>query len=861
MLYIRLFGTPRLEDDDGVVSGRATQRHPVALLALLATAPESSVSRDKVLALLWPETDTDRARARLNTAVHAIRSAAGAESLVSAGDDLRLDPARISVDVSTFEAAVAQGAHEEAVGLYGGPLLDGFHLGSGTFDRWLDGERDRLRRQYWRSLEALAEAAAGAGRPAAAVEWWQKRAAEEPFSGRVAVKLMEAQVAAGNPAGALRHARVHSQLVEDEFDTPASADVQQLADVIRAGTRAGSNGGSADPGGDDGGRKGEEAAATVLDSRDSGAMPPPPGTRHRRAPTVVTVLLVAAATVVGGFFLLGGTPSRELVEDRIVVLPLQNRTGDPSLDPVGRLAADWITQGVTRAGLGRIMPLSDLLRTFAPGEDVGAMATAETARATGAGIVVTGSYYRVGDELQFQARVLNAGDEALIDAAEPVTTDIDDPRPGIETLRQRVTGILATVLDPRDIFSGGTTTVEGRPPTLEAYEAFADGQDRFFRFRFSEAAPLFLRAAELDPSFQRATLRAIEAYVNMKRWEAVDSLVGVLEANRDRLTRVDRLLLETFQAHSQYRRDAAMERSGRLAELFPNSYMTFGAAWQGTAYNRPERTIRYLESVDPSRGPMSRWLGYWGAYAHAHHLLRDYEAELEIVERGLREFYEPERLLIRLIYPLAALGRFEELREAVERAEATGLWNPGILGRWAARELRAHGHGDRAGPYLDRALEWYGDRNGDRTPRLREGVARTLYLAGRYDSAAVLYRRLLEDAPPMDQGRGREHRMEVRGRLGTLAARRGDTAGARRAENWLTSLEGPYLFGGPEVWRARIAAVLGEHDRAVALLEAGLEKANFGRWVHTDPDLRALHDHPDFRRLVRPQDPGPHPSY
>ncbi len=113
----------------------------------------------------------------------------------------------------------------------------------------------------------------------------------------------------------------------------------------------------------------------------------------------------------------------------------------------------------------------------------------------------------------------------------------------------------------------------------------------------------------------------------------------------------------------------------------------------------------------------------------------------------------------------------------------------------------------------------------------------------------------------MDQGRGREHRIEVRGRLGTLAARRGDTAAARRAESWLASLEGPYLFGAPEVWRARIAAVLGEHDRAVALLEAGLEEANFGRWVHNDPDFLPLHDHPGFRELIRPQDPGSNPSY
>lgn len=353
--------------------------------------------------------------------------------------------------------------------------------------------------------------------------------------------------------------------------------------------------------------------------------------------------------------------------------------------------------------------------------------------------------------------------------------------------------------------------------------------------------------------------------MNLNQWAQVDSLLEELEANRDELSYRDRLLMEAFHAHASHRRVVAMDRYGRLARLYPNSYMVYGAAWQGVAYNRPRRAVRFLESMDPSRGPMTRWPAYWRVYGRALHLLRDYEAELEVIHRGLREFREPEQLIAALLPPLAALGRMPALRNAVERGEETGLVNRGYLLRAAARELRAHGHGEAADLYLEEALEWYAEHPARERQVLREGIAATLYMAGRYDSAATLYRALLEDAAPPVDGPRRDRQIELRGRLGTLAARRGDTAGVRAVEAWLAALASPYLFGAPDLWRARIAAISGDHHQAVALLTTALEQANYSSWVHTDPDLLLLRDHPGYQALLEPKgdlsfDGNPRPS-
>ena len=62
MFSLRLLGGAMIEGPEGPLGGRASQRRRLALLSLLARGRDRPVSRDKLLGLLWPETDSDRAR-------------------------------------------------------------------------------------------------------------------------------------------------------------------------------------------------------------------------------------------------------------------------------------------------------------------------------------------------------------------------------------------------------------------------------------------------------------------------------------------------------------------------------------------------------------------------------------------------------------------------------------------------------------------------------------------------------------------------------------------------------------------------------------------------------------------------------
>jgi DNA-binding SARP family transcriptional activator len=236
MFRVRLFGGARIEDADGVLSGPAVQRRRLALLALLATSRAGGLSRDKTAAYLWPEADAGTARRHLKDAVYGLRSVLGKAAILSTGDELRLNPALVETDVSVFRGALERGDAETAVELYRGPFLDGFFVAKAPeFERWLDDERERWAREYGMALESAAAARAAAADLTGAAEMWRRLAVHDPFSSRLALRLMQALATAGDRPAAIRHARRHDALCQSELGTPPDAEVARLAEQLAAG--------------------------------------------------------------------------------------------------------------------------------------------------------------------------------------------------------------------------------------------------------------------------------------------------------------------------------------------------------------------------------------------------------------------------------------------------------------------------------------------------------------------------------------------------------------------------------------------------------------------------------------------------
>lgn len=143
MLRLNTFGGLVLQQD-GQHTGPASQRRRLALVAVVAAAGRRGASRDKLLALLWADSDAEPARHSHYQAVHAICRSVGSEEIFLGATTLQLNPQLITSDVCEFDEAVESDSHEQAVRLYRGPFLDGFRLeAASAYEQWQDGERVR----------------------------------------------------------------------------------------------------------------------------------------------------------------------------------------------------------------------------------------------------------------------------------------------------------------------------------------------------------------------------------------------------------------------------------------------------------------------------------------------------------------------------------------------------------------------------------------------------------------------------------------------------------------------------------------------------------------------------------------------
>jgi serine/threonine protein kinase len=241
MLRLITFGGLAVREEPYGVD-RSVPRRGLAVLALLAAAPESGVSRETIAAYLWPESDEERGRNALRQTLHALRRDLDAPDLLAGGAALRLNPAVITSDLREFEAARAAGDLALAIGSYAGPFLDGYHLpGAAEFDQWAARKRAEYAARAGAVLETLAREDARAGRPQASAEWWRQRSALDPLDTRIARELITALAAAGNVGAAARAARTHEALIREELGTAPDAEFLALAARLWAGPGARAN--------------------------------------------------------------------------------------------------------------------------------------------------------------------------------------------------------------------------------------------------------------------------------------------------------------------------------------------------------------------------------------------------------------------------------------------------------------------------------------------------------------------------------------------------------------------------------------------------------------------------------------------
>lgn len=387
--------------------------------------------------------------------------------------------------------------------------------------------------------------------------------------------------------------------------------------------------------------------------------------------------------------------SDAIIASRVVVAPLENRTGLPELDPVGRMVAEWVTQGLLRTGLVQVVDAQTMLATARGGDRPGRSDYLRNiADRTGAGTVVGGSYFLEGDRIRFLVHITRAPSGELRHSVDVVDAPIARPTVALDPLRQRITGALAVLLDAR---LNNWSARASQPPTYEAYAEFLLGMETVGT-DYANSARHFARAAELDSNYWQAKLWAAMTYTNIRRYPPADSLFRILDRNRSKLAPYDEANLDYFYG-GFVRGDWETSYRGarRMLALAPGAaHALYAAGFTAQVTNRFQESLDLLAQIDTRQGWGQSWAArIYNLMARSYHQLGDHENDLRWARK--MRLTEPNAGWARLreVQALAGLGRGREaLQLATEGAsfpasdEGWEEYSPGDFLRQAGIELR-----------------------------------------------------------------------------------------------------------------------------------------------------------------------------
>ncbi len=679
MVEFRLLGTLSLVTADGREAGSLlTQPRRLALLAYLAAAtPQGPHRRDTLLALFWPELDQEHARAALRQSLHVLRSALGADAMLSRGDEeIGLDFERIWCDVAAFARAIDGGQTEQALDLYRGNLLEGFFISDAPeFERWLESERARLSGVAARTARTLAESCERRGDLSTAVQWARRAIGLAPNDEGLLRQLIAVLDRNGDRAGALQAYEQFAQYLAEEYEAEPAAETKALLAAVRA----------------------RETAAPVTLTTPSLADPTPlavaaPSPRGRRGAIAAVVPLAALVLLIAGRWLwdrTAGGRAELMTTDRrrLAVLPLKN---------IGTDARDaYVAEGITDELIATLSQISGL-RVLAGGAvqryAAPSVSSADIARHLGVGTLLEGTVGRQGERLRVHLELIDSRTQENL-----WSHTYDERLQDARTVQREVARSVADKLQVPLLATEQAQLGRRTTPNATAYDLYLRGlyeSHRESRAATDSAIALLERATTADPQFAASYSALAYAYTEKlfdydsdRRWEerayvaiqktlALDPDLADAYLARGKLT-------WTLANHFPHAR--AIQDMKRALALNPN--LATAHYWLGAVYmhigllDKALQELRLAVNLDPSVPEAPPRI------ARVHWYEQRFDTALVEFER--MPGWEDEHALV-----LDHLGRTDEALRLLQQAEGRGPREPADIA--SARAVILARRGERA---------------------------------------------------------------------------------------------------------------------------------------------------------------------
>ena len=238
MIRLWLLGAPDLTGvDPADAAALLGQPKRLAVLIHLALAtPRGWHRRDRVVGMLWPELDQERARTALRKTVLALRETLGRETIVSRGDEeIALAPGALWCDAVDADDAFEAGHYARVLELYRrGDLLPSFYVpGAAGFEDWLDRERVALRDRAAAAAWSLAAFYVDDGQHTIAARFAKQASQLAPTDERMLRRVMQLLERVGDRAGAAAVYDDFARRLRRDLGVEPSPETRALRDRIR----------------------------------------------------------------------------------------------------------------------------------------------------------------------------------------------------------------------------------------------------------------------------------------------------------------------------------------------------------------------------------------------------------------------------------------------------------------------------------------------------------------------------------------------------------------------------------------------------------------------------------------------------
>jgi DNA-binding SARP family transcriptional activator len=643
--------------------------------------------------MFWPEHDADRGRNALSKVIHHLRRSLPPGSVETQGDQVGIVREPLWCDVVEFEHALENGRAEDALALYRGDFLQGFHIpGAPDFDHWSDVERNRLRRMAVASAWQLASDAERAGDGSRATRFARQAVEWAPRDESGVRRLLTLLQSRGNRAEALEEFERFARVLRRDYGVDPSGPTLELIEAIRDGSLPYDLAAPLPRGPEPAlplsrpGNLGSSQAGEASTAEDVATPEDPPArsipisrqpsrdsSSHRAWVVVVMAVgligLIALSLYAGGSFTIGRAPAPAA---SVLVTEFEDGTEEG----LGGVVSEALRIDLAQSRSLKLIDRADIVETLElmgleSGVPISAEVGGEVAVRDGLEAVVGGAVVSAGSGYILTAAVREGEGGRTISSFRRSVTAPDQMIGVIDELsreiREALGEKLGTIQASPPLERVTTPSLEALKLYTRAVRAFNDFDDR------AKAAGLLQRATAVDPGFAMAwRMLAVAVQGDPDQALRMEAARKAYD-HRDRLTELERYAVEAnYYSAVENNGERAVEALLRILDLDPENERALN-----------NLGIRYLFMGEPEKAEevFRRLAGTSGGSSTVYRNLIDTRLSLGRIEeasQALADFeqaYPDHQLLPALrIRTRFLAGAIDEATAEAQRIVDDPLW-------------------------------------------------------------------------------------------------------------------------------------------------------------------------------------------